>query len=55
AAKREAGYSGPKALDELDAARKNRHAAAGVFVMARSHASELFPHFARYGSNVLVV
>ncbi|MFM2416648.1 MAG: hypothetical protein RL385_1371 [Pseudomonadota bacterium] len=54
-AKREAGYSVQKALDELDAARKNRHAAAGVFVMARSHTSELFPRFARYGSNVLVV
>lgn len=54
-AKREAGYSVQKSLDELDAARKNRHAAAGVFVMARSHASELFPRFARYGHNVLVV
>ncbi len=36
-------------------ARKNRDAAAGVFVMARSHASDLFPRFARYGNNVLVV
>ena len=54
-AKREAGYSVQKALDELDAARKNRDAVAGVFVMARSHASEVFPRFARHGSNVLVV
>jgi hypothetical protein len=28
---------------------------AGVFVMARSHATEGFPIFARFGSNVLVV
>ncbi|WP_437962609.1 hypothetical protein WME76_46065 (plasmid) [Sorangium sp. So ce119] len=54
-AKRDAGYAVQKALDELDAARKNRDAAAGVFVMARSHASDVFPRFARYGNNVLVV
>jgi len=54
-AKRDAGCSVQKALDELDAARKNRSAAAGVFVMARSHASDVFPRFARYGNNVIVV
>jgi hypothetical protein len=54
-AKREAGYSVQKALDELNAARKNRNAAAGVFVMARSHAGETFPRFSRYGNNVIVV
>lgn len=54
-AKRVENYSVQKALDELDAARKNRDAAAGVFVMARSHASDTFPRFARYGNNVLVV
>ncbi len=54
-AKRDAAYSVQKALDELDAARKNRGAAAGVFVMARSHASDVFPRFARYGNNVIVV
>jgi hypothetical protein len=53
-AKRDASYTIQKALDELDAARKNRNAAAGVFVMARSHASDLFPRFARYGNNVIV-
>ena len=53
-AKREAGYTVQAALDELDEARKNRDAGAGVFVMARSHASEVFPRFVRYGSNVLV-
>lgn len=53
-AKRDASYSTQKALDELDAARKNRAAVAGVFVMARSHASETFPRFARYGNNVLI-
>jgi hypothetical protein len=51
---RDATYTVQKALDELDAARKNRDAAAGVFVMARSHASDLFPRFARYGNNVIV-
>ena len=54
-AKREAGYTVQRALDELDAARKNRDACAGVFVMARSHASDLFPRFARHGNNVIVV
>lgn len=54
-AKREAGYTVQRALDELDAARKNRDAVAGVFVMAGSHAGDVFPRFARYGSNVLVV
>jgi len=53
-AKRDAAYSTQNALDELDAARKNRNAAAGVFVMARSHASDTFPRFVRYGNNVLV-
>lgn len=54
-AKRDGTYTVQKALDELDAARKNRDAAAGVFIMARSHASEVFPRFARYGNNVLVL
>jgi hypothetical protein len=44
-----------KALEELDTARANRNAGAGVFVIARSHASESFPTFARFGANVLVV
>lgn len=54
-AKHDATYTAQRALDELDAARKNRDAGAGVFVMARSHASDAFPTFSRYGSNVLVV
>ncbi|HEY0708408.1 MAG TPA: hypothetical protein VGG33_16495 [Polyangia bacterium] len=54
-AKRELGFTVQKALDELDAARKNRGAAAGVLVLARSHAPPTFPRFARYGCNVLVV
>jgi hypothetical protein len=53
-AKRDSAYTVQKALDEIDAARKNRDAAAGVFVMGRSHASDLFPRFARFGNNVLV-
>jgi hypothetical protein len=42
-------------LDELDTARANRNAGAGVFVIARTHAPDGFPTFARFGSNVLVV
>ncbi len=53
-AKRDASYTVQKAIDELDAARKNRDAVAGVFVMAKSHATDSFPSFARYGNNVLV-
>lgn len=53
-AKRDASYTPQKALEELDAARKNRAAAAGVFVMAKSHAADSFPRFARYGHNVLI-
>jgi hypothetical protein len=53
-AKRDAAYTPQRALDELDTARKNRSVSAGVFVMAGSHASEIFPRFARFGSNVLV-
>lgn len=54
-AKRDAGYTVKRALDELDAARENRAADVGVFVMARSHAPKDFPRFARYGRNVLVI
>jgi hypothetical protein len=53
-AKRDASYTTQRALDELDTARKNRNAVAGVFIMARSHAGDSFPRFARYGNNVLV-
>lgn len=53
-AKHDATYTAQRALDELDAARKNRDAVAGVFVMAQSHAGGVFPRFARYGCNVLV-
>ena len=54
-AKRDKSYGVGKALEELDLARANRSATAGIFVMARSHAPAGFPAFARYGSNVLVV
>ncbi|MEZ4447337.1 MAG: hypothetical protein R3B72_50130 [Polyangiaceae bacterium] len=52
--KRDASYTVAKALDELDLARKNRGAGAGVFVLARSHAPHGFPYLARYGHNILV-
>lgn len=54
-AKREQRYTVAKALEELEIGRSNRTAQAGVFVMARSHAAEGFPSFARYGNDVLVV
>jgi hypothetical protein len=54
-AKRDASYTVQKALEELDTARANRNVGAGVFVIARSHAPDGFPTFARFGSNVLVV
>lgn len=54
-AKRDASYTAQRALEELDTARANRDAGAGVFVMAKSHAVDGFPRFARYGSNVLVI
>ena len=54
-AKRDASYTAQKALEELNTARANCNAVAGVFVMARSHAPEGFPTFARFGNNVLVV
>ncbi|MCA9678706.1 MAG: hypothetical protein KC464_27000 [Myxococcales bacterium] len=53
-AKRDASYTVPKALAELDEARANREASAGLFVMAASHAPGAFPRLARYGQNVLV-
>jgi hypothetical protein len=34
-AKREAGYTPARALAELDAARRNRHAGVGIFVHPR--------------------
>lgn len=53
-AKQDASYTVQRALAELDEARANRGACAGVFVMAESHASQIFPRFARFGQNVLV-
>jgi hypothetical protein len=35
--------------------RRNRDACAGLLVMAKSHATDGFPEFARLGHNVLVV
>src|SRR5206468_9209025 len=54
-AKRDASYTAQHALEELDTARANRDACAGVFVMAKSHSVDGFPRFSRYGSNVLVI
>jgi hypothetical protein len=54
-AKREGAYTVRGALEELEIARGNRTASAGVFVMAKSHAPVAFPTFARYGNDILVV
>ncbi len=54
-AKHDSSYSVTKALQELEVARGNRTAGAGLFVMARSHAPAAFPAFARYGNDILVV
>jgi hypothetical protein len=53
-AKQDASYTVTDALAELERARKNRNSSSGVFVMARSHATEAFPTFGRYGNDVLV-
>lgn len=54
-AKRDASFTAQRALAELEVARTNRNASSGVFVMARSHAPDGFPRFARHGNNVLVI
>jgi hypothetical protein len=54
-AKHDASYTVRSALEELELARGNRTAGAGVFVMARSHAVAGFPNFARYGNDILVI
>jgi hypothetical protein len=54
-AKRDSSYTLAKALDEMEIARSNREAGAGVFVMAASHAPGGFPRFARYGKDLLVI
>jgi hypothetical protein len=54
-AKREANMTMAKALAELEIARSNRTAQAGVFVLAKSHAPPGFPGFSRCGNDVIVV
>lgn len=54
-AKHDKTYTVSAALAELEEARANRDAGAGVFVMAKSHACAGFPTFSRYGKDVLVV
>lgn len=52
-AKQDSSFTVQRALAELDEARANRDAVAGVFVMAQSHAPPAFPRLARFGQNVL--
>ena len=54
-AKQDASYTLPKALAELEAARKNRDAQFGVFVFSRRAAPPQLASLARYGSDLIVV
>ena len=45
----------PRALQELDDARKNRQAEVGVFVFSRQSAPDDLLPLKRYGNNVIVV
>ena len=54
-AKAAGGYDVPKALQELDVARKNRDAHVGLFVFSRSHAPANLEPVARYGQDVIAV
>ena len=53
-AKEEAGYSIRKAQEEIELARKNRHAQQGLFVFSRATAPEMDP-LMRFGCDVIVV
>ena len=55
-AKQDQSYSLPRALDEINEARKNRGAGVGVFVFSRRTVPcEITEPLARYGSDVVVV
>ena len=54
-AKRDGSYTLARALEEMEVARTNREAEAGVFVLSASHAPAGFPRFSRYGKDLLVV
>lgn len=54
-AKRENGYTVARALAELEVARSNRVAQAGVFVLSKGHAPVGFPGFSKAGNDVVVV
>lgn len=53
-AKRVESYGVKKALDELEAARRNRGASVGLFVFEWSHAPAGFSGIRRYGADILV-
>jgi hypothetical protein len=53
-AKHDASYTVSRALTEMEEARSNRDASAGLFVMARSHAPAGFPRFQRYDGDILI-
>ena len=55
-AKQDQSYSLPRALDEINEARKNRGAGVGVFVFSRRTVPvEITEPLARYGNDVVVV
>ncbi|MCZ6573953.1 MAG: hypothetical protein ACE10D_13965 [Planctomycetota bacterium] len=54
-AKQQAGYDLPKALEEMEWARKNRGAGIGLFVFSRKTAPRDLKPFSRYGKDLVVV
>ncbi len=54
-AKEALGYSVPKAIDELEQAKKNRGADFGVFIWSRATAPEDLKPLARYRNDLIVV
>ncbi len=54
-AKRDGSYTLARSLAEMELARANREAEAGVFVLSASHAPASFPRFSRYGKDLLVI
>ncbi|MCL4851247.1 MAG: hypothetical protein KJZ78_07660 [Bryobacteraceae bacterium] len=54
-AKSDKSYDLARALQELEQARKNRHAQVGIFVFAKDAAGGGLEPFARYGNNLVIV
>jgi hypothetical protein len=53
--KHDKNYTVSAALAEMETARANRDACAGIFIMAKTHAVAGFPPFMRFGKDVVVI